>query len=1333
MQLRHWAVLLTLGTLATAGCTNDPQVTLGTDAKLKTLTVTVDGAPATLSPAFASDTRAYGMALPYSTQVASVTVVPSDSAASNITVTQGSGSVSASSGTAVSLELPAAGASATVNITVTAQDQANKVAYTLTLTRATRVLHTDAALASLTVTVDGTAATLSPAFASGTLAYSVALPYSTQAVSLTAVPSDSAATGLTVTQASGTVPTSSGAPLALTLPAAGATATVHVTVTAEDGSTHVEYTLTLARATRPLHTDAALASLTVTVDGTAATLSPAFASGTAAYSLAVPYSSQAASLTVVPADSAATGLTVTQGAGSVTASSGAPLALTLPAAGATATVHVTVTAEDGVTQAEYTIELSRVAGRTDSALASLVDSAGALTFVAGTTTYAYTISAAQSAGYAVTPTAADSHASIKVNGVSVASGAASGAIDLALASGTVTVVVTAEDGVHTTSYTLNITVSPPVAVTGLSLSRAVLRLDTQSSPMASLGATVTPADATDRVVLWNSADPSIATVDASGNVTAKSAGQTTVTATSHDGSFPATCTVYVFTPWFSDDFETGTTDKWTLLAANSNSSGPNGAFSIADGGVEPSTKTLKYTAASTGGVLATVTDAAWSGVTTGDYYVEARIKPQTNSTTGNKQLYLIARYQDASNWYAAGLNVQNSSASTQVEIAKMAAGSLSRPGQVKKPIVMDTTWYTVRFELVGSTLTVYLDGELVKQVTDTAFTAGKIGLFTANKSFELDDVRVGDPKDRPSQLTISPAGAYSAEAGDPPRVITVTAKKPDYGTGTYVTDTFTVTTSDASVVPVQVTGTSVTLNPLKAGTATITFTSDTTPSLTRTVVATIAPGFVQPTTTYDLTGRTSPVAGDSAAYVDTRLTLTLDSPPTLGTTGSVRIFRKSDDVVVDVIKLTQETNAFGYTGQDQLRVINVSSLVKVAGNVVTITPHTDKLAYGTEYYVAIGDGVLTGASLAGTAFTGIGRAGNWSFVTRAAPLTTLTSLTVDDDGPADFRTVQGALNYFMKNAAKDTAVTVNLKNGTYEEALFLRAKNNVSIIGESRTGAVIQYRNHETLNSGSGASQVVGSGTPAGGRAVFLMETSDLLTLDTLTLSNTTMRSAAASAQAETIYFNNDTGRLVAKHANFTSEQDTLQLKGYAWFYQSLVAGNVDFIWGNNRVSLFEESEIRSLGDSTSATSGGYVVQARTVAATDKGFVFLNSTLTHGVGPGSNDVPSGASAATYLARSPGGTASFDNVAFVSCKMDNHVIPVGWAYNTAGQPVPNPATATAASGWREYGTTDLLGTALDLSTRAGGYALTASDVTAGFSSRAQIFSAFNSNAGWAPAP
>jgi pectate lyase len=776
--------------------------------------------------------------------------------------------------------------------------------------------------------------------------------------------------------------------------------------------------------------------------------------------------------------------------------------------------------------------------------------------------------------------------------------------------------------------------------------------------------------------------------------------------------------------YFCDDFQNGSTDKWNLLPVP----GPNGSFRVVEEAAGSASKVLQYTAASTGGVLALVKPEAFSGVPSADYYVEARIRPMANSTTGNKQLYLVTRYVDPANWYGAGLNVQSSTTSTQVEIAKMLGNSLSRPSQTKTPIAMDAQFYTVRFEMIGSTLSVYLDGRKLGSVSDTAFTQrGLIGLYTANKSFQIDDVRVGDPRQKPVQLTLDPSAlTYTAEAGDAPRQVAVTAVTADGSA-----DSFTVASSKPDVVSAVASGNTVTLTPLSSGSASIVFTSGSEPSLTRTISATVGGQFVQPVQVYALQGASSPAAQGASVNVDTALKLSFDKPPTLGANGSIRIFRKSDDALVDVIRTSGESDAIGYPGQALVRRVNTTP-VRIEGNTAIITPHSGKLAYGVEYYVAISDGVFTNTTLGGLPFVGIGKLGGWSFTTRAAAPTAST-ITVDDDGDADFRTVQGALNHAMQNFAKTAPVTINVKNGTYDELLYLNGKDNLTIKGESRDGVVIRYTNNETLNSGTGSSQsATVAGSPAGGRAVMLVESADMLVLDNLSIRNTTIRSAAISGQAETVYFNSDT-RMIAKNASFYSEQDTLNLKGWNWFYNTLVAGNVDFIWGSSHAALFENSEIRSVGDSANAGSGGYVLQARVPVAGDIGYVFLNSTLTHGAGPGPNhgDVPAGSS---YLARSPGGTASWDNIAFINCKMDAHIAAAGWAgLGVNGQPAPNPTVPNVDAGWREYGSTTLNGTPIDLRARVGGYALSDADVANRFATRARVFAAYGNGAGWNPQP
>jgi pectate lyase len=776
--------------------------------------------------------------------------------------------------------------------------------------------------------------------------------------------------------------------------------------------------------------------------------------------------------------------------------------------------------------------------------------------------------------------------------------------------------------------------------------------------------------------------------------------------------------------YFCDDFQDGTSSKWNLLPL----SGPNGRFSVVSPVAGGTNKVLQYAAASTGGVLALVKPEAFGGVPSGDYYVEARIRPMTNGTTGNKLLYLVTRYVDPANWYGAGLNVQNSTTSTQVEIAKMLNNSLSRPRQVRTPIEMDAQFYTVRFEMIGSTLTVYLDGRNMGSVTDTAFAArGLIGLYTANKSFMIDDVRVGDPRQKPVQLNVDPAGlAWSAEVGDAPYQVTVTAITSDNQP-----DSFSAESSNPAVVAVSSAGNTVTMRAVGAGHANVVIRSSSEPSLTRTIAATIAPQFVQPTQVYAMRGASFPEATAAGVHVDTTLKLVFDKPPTLGSSGSIRIFRKADDALVDVIRLSGETDALGYEGQALVRKVNTTP-IRIAGNTVTIKPHSNKLAYGQEYYVAIADGVFTNTSLGGTPFVGLGRAAGWSFATKdGAPAG--SSVTVDDDGEADFRTVQGALNHAMQHFSKAEPVTITVKNGSYEELLYLNGKDNVTIRGESRDGVMISQTNHETMNPGTGSSQsATASGTPSGGRAVMLVEAADMLVLDTLSLKNTTIRSSSISAQAETIYFNSE-GRLVAKNASFYSEQDTLNLKGWSWFYRTLVEGNVDFIWGSSRAALFEESEIRSVGDSANASSGGYVLQARVPTAADIGYVFLNSALTHGPGPGPlrGDVPTGA---TYLARSPGGTATWDNIAFIHCRMDTHVAPVGWAgLGVNGQPAPNPTVARADAGWREFGSRDMAGNPLDLRARAGGFILSESDVAARFATREKVFAGYGNGVGWNPQP
>ncbi len=81
-----------------------------------------------------------------------------------------------------------------------------------------------------------------------------------------------------------------------------------------------------------------------------------------------------------------------------------------------------------------------------------------------------------------------------------------------------------------------------ISVTGVTLDQSALSLIVGGD--ATLTATVAPENATNKTVTWTTSNDKVATV-ADGKVTAVGAGEATITVTTADGSFTATCTVTV--------------------------------------------------------------------------------------------------------------------------------------------------------------------------------------------------------------------------------------------------------------------------------------------------------------------------------------------------------------------------------------------------------------------------------------------------------------------------------------------------------------------------------------------------------------------------------------------------------------------------------------------------------------------------------------------------------------------------------------------------------------------------------------------------------------------
>jgi uncharacterized protein YjdB len=112
-----------------------------------------------------------------------------------------------------------------------------------------------------------------------------------------------------------------------------------------------------------------------------------------------------------------------------------------------------------------------------------------------------------------------------------------------IAYGTATITATSSNGL-TATCKVNVV---PTPVEGVSLNKnsTTLLINGNSYGTEQLTATVTPNDAVNKNVNWTSSNPNVATVSNTGFVTAVAKGTATITVTTVDGGYTASCTVRV--------------------------------------------------------------------------------------------------------------------------------------------------------------------------------------------------------------------------------------------------------------------------------------------------------------------------------------------------------------------------------------------------------------------------------------------------------------------------------------------------------------------------------------------------------------------------------------------------------------------------------------------------------------------------------------------------------------------------------------------------------------------------------------------------------------------
>ena len=319
----------------------------------------------TLLPAFATGTTAYTASVGHG--VTETTVAASASDANASVEVKLNGEVDQDG--VVPLMV---GAGNVITVIVTAQDGETSQTYTVTVTRAGSA---DATLSALSLS----GVTLSPAFASGTEAYTASLGHAVMETTVSASASDANAS--VEVKLNGVVDQDGVVGLAV-----GSGNVIAVVVTAQDGEMMQTYSVTVTRAGS---SEASLSALSLS----GVTLTPAFASGTTAYTASVANSVTETTVMASASDANASVEVTPEDADDQTLGDQVVLAV-----GET-TISVEVTAQDGETTQTYTVMVTR-AGSADASLRSLSLSGVTLTpgFASGTTTYT------AAAGHGVTET-----------------------------------------------------------------------------------------------------------------------------------------------------------------------------------------------------------------------------------------------------------------------------------------------------------------------------------------------------------------------------------------------------------------------------------------------------------------------------------------------------------------------------------------------------------------------------------------------------------------------------------------------------------------------------------------------------------------------------------------------------------------------------------------------------------------------------------------------------------------------------------------------------------------------------------------------------------------
>lgn len=249
-------------------------------------------------------------------------------------------------------------------------------------------------------------------------------------------------------------------------------------------------------------------------------------------------------------------------------------------------------------------------------------------------------------------------------------------------------------------------------------------------------------------------------------------------------------------------------------------------------------------------------------------------------------------------------------------------------------------------------------------------------------------------------------------------------------------------------------------------------------------------------------------------------------------------------------------------------------------------------------------------------------------------------------------------------------ITIRVAPGVYREKVTI-ARNRVRLIGSGRAHTRLHF---DAVAQTSRAYHRDGWGTP--GSATLTIDASDVIVSD-MTIENDYAylandalpdgdKTKIGNPQAVALLADIHSDRISIRNSALIGYQDTLFANGKRMHItDSLIAGNIDFIFGNGMV-LIERSEIRTrrrAGAAHDESFESFIAAPSTLLDQPVGIIFYRSRLTREAG-----VPDKAVA---LARPWHPTTRFADgryanpravgqVSFIDCFLDAHIAPEHWS-------------------------------------------------------------------------